>query len=372
MINVGITGSKGFVGYHLYQTLALHKDEFSLIEFDRIFFDDNQILDAFVSSCDVIVHLAALNRHNDPQFIYETNTLLVKSLVASLKRTASKAHLIISSSTQEERDNLYGKSKKEGRLLLSEWANQSGGSLSGLVIPNVFGPFGHPNYNSVIATFCHQIARSESPKIDVDGDLKLIYVGELVEEIINVIRNNDNTHELIIPHTTEAKVSETLSLLQYFRKSYQDDGEIPVLVNDFQHKLFNTYRCYMDLASYFPKKFVQHADNRGAFIEIARQGIPGQTSFSTTLPGITRGNHFHTRKIERFAVIKGKALIELRRIGSEEVHDFYLSGDEPAYVDMPIWYTHNIKNIGEDILYTIFWINEPFDENDPDTHFEIV
>jgi dTDP-4-dehydrorhamnose 3,5-epimerase-like enzyme len=197
-------------------------------------------------------------------------------------------------------------------------------------------------------------------------------IKELVEEIINVIRNNDNTHELIIPPTDEAKVSEILSLLQYFRKSYQDDGEIPVLANDFEHKLFNTYRCYMDLTSYFPKKFLQHADNRGAFVEIARQGIPGQTSFSTTLPGITRGNHFHTRKIERFAVIKGKALIQLRRIGSEEVYDFYLCGDEPAYVDMPIWYTHNIKNIGEDILYTIFWINEPFDSNDPDTYFEIV
>ena len=372
MIKIGITGNKGFVGYHLCQTLALQKGEFSLIEIDRSFFDDNQILDAFVSSCDVIVHLAALNRHNDPQFIYETNILLVKSLVASLNRKASKAHLIISSSTQEERDNLYGKSKKEGRLLLSEWANQSGGSLSGLVIPNVFGPFGHPNYNSVIATFCHQIARGEKPKIDVDGELKFIYVGDLVDKIIQVIRSRDNTHELIIPHTKEAKVSEILSLLQYFRKSYQDDGEIPVLVNDFQLKLFNTYRCYMDLASHFPKKFVQHSDNRGVFVEIARLGITGQTSFSTTLPGVTRGNHFHTRKIERFAVIKGKALIQLRRIGTDEVHDFYLDGDEPAYVDMPIWYTHNIKNIGEDILYTIFWINEPFDENNPDTYFEIV
>jgi UDP-2-acetamido-2,6-beta-L-arabino-hexul-4-ose reductase len=372
MIKVGITGSKGFVGYHLYQTLALRKDEFSLIEFDRCFFDDNQNLDAFVSSCDVIVHLAALNRHNDPQLLYETNTLLVKSIVASLKRTENKAHLIISSSTQEERDNLYGKSKKEGRLMLSEWANQCGGSLSGLVIPNVFGPFGHPNYNSVISTFCHKIARGETPKIDVDGDLKLIYVGDLVDKIIQVIRSNDNTHELIIPQTAQAKVSEILSLLQYFRKSYQDDGEIPVLVNDLQHKLFNTYRCYMDVASYFPKKFVQHADNRGAFVEIARQGITGQTSFSTTLPGITRGNHFHTRKIERFAVIKGKALIQLRRVGTGEIHNYFLDGDNPAYVDMPIWYTHNIKNIGEDTLYTIFWIDEPFDENDPDTYFEIV
>ena len=127
MIRVGITGSKGFIGYHLYQTLALYKQEFTLIEFDRTFFDDNRSLDEFVSSSDVIVHLAALNRHNNPKFIYETNTSLVKILIASLERTGSKAHLIISSSTQEERDNLYGKSKKEGRLLLSEWANQSSG-----------------------------------------------------------------------------------------------------------------------------------------------------------------------------------------------------------------------------------------------------
>jgi UDP-2-acetamido-2,6-beta-L-arabino-hexul-4-ose reductase len=316
--------------------------------------------------------LAALNRHNDPQFIYETNTSLVKILIASLKRTASKAHLIISSSTQEERDSAYGESKKMGRLLLSEWANQSGGSLSGLIIPNVFGPFGQPYYNSFIATFCHQISRGETPKIDVDGDLKLIYVGDLVEEIIKLIRNNDNTHELRIPHTAEAKVSEILSLLKYYRKSYQDDGEIPVLVNDFQHKLFNTYCCYMDLARYFPKKFVQHADNRGSFVEIARQGIPGQTSFSTTLPGIIRGNHFHTRKIERFAVIKGKALIQLRRVRTDEVFNFYLDGNEPAYVDMPIWYTHNIKNIGDEVLYTIFWIDEPYNAIDPDTYFEIV
>ena len=372
MIRVGITGSKGFVGYHLYQTLALHKQDFTLVQFERSFFADNQSLDEFVSSCDVIVHLAAINRHNDPQVIYETNKSLVKNLIASLERTISKAHLIISSSTQEDRDNLYGKSKKEGRKLLADWAKQNNGRLSGLIIPNVFGPFGQPYYNSVVATFCHQIANGETPKIDIDGDLKLIYVGDLVEKIIQIIRDNDNTHELVIPHTAEVKVSEILVKLKYFQNTYQETGEIPALINDFEFKLFNTYRCYIDIASYFPKKFIQHLDARGGFVEIARQGIPGQTSFSTTLPEITRGNHYHTRKIERFAVIKGKALIQLRRIGTKEVHDFYLNGDEPAYVDMPIWYTHNIKNIGKDMLYTIFWINEPFDMNDPDTYFEIV
>lgn len=372
MKKIGITGQNGFVGYHLYQTLNLFKEEFALVDFDRSFFEEDSKLDAFVSECDVIVHLAALNRHNDPDVIYETNTDLVKRLVDSLERTQSKAHLIISSSTQEERDNPYGKSKKAGRLMFSEWANRAGGRFTGMVIPNVFGPFGNPYYNSVVATFCHQISRDETPKIEIDGQLKLIYVGELVGEIIKSIREEDNTHELQIPHTAEAKVSEVLALLQKYREVYQEKGEFPALNNAFEHKLFNTYRCYMDLATYFPRKFTQHPDNRGAFVEIARHGIPGQTSFSTTVPGITRGNHFHTRKIERFAVIKGKALIQLRKIGTNQVHDFYLDGEEPAYVDMPIWYTHNIKNIGEDTLYTIFWINEPYDAGDPDTWFEVV
>jgi UDP-2-acetamido-2,6-beta-L-arabino-hexul-4-ose reductase len=372
MTRVGITGSNGFVGYHLYQTLALHDDEFTLIEFERIFFDDEQLLDIFVSNCDVIVHLAALNRHNEPKVIYETNISLVKKLIASLERTCSCSHLVISSSTQEERDDLYGKSKKEGRLMLSDWAKKNGGRLSGLIISNVYGPFGQPFYNSVIATFCHQLATGETPKIDVDGNLKLIYVGELVEEIIKLLRNNDNSHEKIIPFTAKKKVSEILSLLQYFRASYQVKGEIPVLNNDFEYKLFNTYRCYMDVENYFPKKFIQHADNRGSFVEIIRSGVGGQVSFSTTVPGITRGNHYHTRKIERFAVIQGKALVQLRRIGTEEVLDFYLDGDAPSYVDMPIWYTHNIKNIGDEVLYTNFWINEFYDPNDPDTYFENV
>ncbi len=372
MIRVGITGKSGFIGYHLYQTINLFKEEFALVEFEKNFFNEQLKLDAFVSSCDVIIHLAALNRHNEPEVIYETNVSLVNNLVKALERTESKAHLIISSSTQEERENFYGKSKKEGRKLLSDWAKQNNGRFSGLIIPNVFGPFGQPYYNSVVATFCHQIARNETPKIEIDGQLKLICVGKVVDAILQAIRTSDNSHEMVLPHTAEAKVSEILSLLQHFKTVYQDKGEFPPLNNEFEHKLFNTYRCYMDIPAYFPRKFVQHTDNRGAFVEIARHGIAGQTSFSTTVPGITRGNHFHTRKIERFAVIKGKALIQLRRVGTSEVHNFYLDGNEPSYVDMPIWYTHNIKNIGDETLYTNFWINEPFDPVDPDTYFETV
>jgi UDP-2-acetamido-2,6-beta-L-arabino-hexul-4-ose reductase len=372
MLKIGITGQAGFVGIHLYNTVALFPEEFEAIDFQKEYFEDDQKLNEFVSQCDVIVHLAAMNRHNDPQVIYDTNLGLVQKLVKSLAETNSKSHVLFSSSTQEERDNLYGKSKKEGRELMINWADNSEGNFTGMIIPNVFGPFGHPNYNSVVATFCHKLSHNETPIIDRDGDLKLIYVGELVEFILSEIRSKKGKSEVVVKHTSESKVSELLKILESYKKQYQDNGIIPAIANTFELNLFNTFRCYMDIATHFPVKFVEHTDPRGSFVEIIRLGVGGQISFSTTVPGITRGNHYHTRKIERFAVIKGKALIQLRRIGTDEVLDFYLDGEEPAYVDMPIWYTHNIKNIGDEVLYTNFWINEFYDSNDPDTYFENV
>ncbi|MDI1304921.1 MAG: NAD-dependent epimerase/dehydratase family protein [bacterium] len=372
MIKIGITGQAGFVGTHLYNTLGLYPEEFQRINFQKDYFYDEKKLDDFVGQCDVVVHLAAMNRHHEPQVIYDTNIDLVKRLVDSLKKTNSKAHVLFSSSTQEERDNLYGKSKKKGRELIVDWAKQTEGKFTGMIIPNVFGPFGHPNYNSVVATFCHKLTHEQTPIIEVDGAMKLIYVGELVAEILKEIRSGKGTDEILVLYTSEAKVSKILTLLEGYKTSYQDKGEIPVISNVFELNLFNTFRCYMDIASHCPVKYTQHTDPRGSFVEVIRLGVGGQVSFSTTVPGITRGNHYHTRKIERFAVIKGKALIQLRRIGTEEVLDFYLDGAEPAYVDMPIWYTHNIKNIGDEVLYTNFWINEFYDPNDPDTFFENV
>ncbi len=369
ILTVGITGQNGFIGKHLYNTIGLLNESYKLIDFDKEYFKNEEQLDTFVSQCDVIVHLAALNRHSDEELIYKININLVANLVASLIRTNSSAHVIMSSSSQEEKDNLYGRSKKKGRELFLNWESNSKGKFSGLIIPNVFGPFGKPNYNSVVATFCHKITTGEKPEIHVDGTVGLIYVGELVQEILTEIEKGTSHEKLIIDATSHIKVSEILTLLNSFKIQYQEHGEIPSLNSTFELNLFNTFRCYMDIQNYFPVKFIQHTDPRGSFVEIIRLGIGGQVSFSTTVPGITRGNHFHTRKIERFAVIKGKALIQLRKIGTDEVLDFYLDGDEPAYVDMPIWYTHNIKNIGDEILYTNFWINEPYNPNDADTYF---
>lgn len=369
MKRIGITGQNGFVGKHLYNTLGLFTEEFQRVDFQKEYFENDNKLDEFVAQCDVVVHLAAMNRHENEQFIYETNVALAKQLVASLKRTGSKSHVMISSSTQEERDNLYGKSKREGREAIVNWANENGGKVTGLIIPNVFGAFGKPFYNSFVATFCHQLTHGEMPTIANDGEVKLIYVQELVDLIIKEIRNEKSNPELFIEPTATKKVSEVLDLLNDYKEKYFEGGEIPVLNSKFEHHLFNTYRSYIDYKTHFPVKFTQHTDSRGAFVEVIRLGIGGQCSFSTTVPGITRGNHYHTRKIERFAVIKGKALIQLRKIDTDEVLDFYLDGAEPAYVDMPIWYTHNIKNIGDEELFTIFWINEAFNPENADTYF---
>ncbi|MDP9960211.1 polysaccharide biosynthesis C-terminal domain-containing protein [Chryseobacterium lathyri] len=369
MKKIGITGQNGFVGKHLYNTLGLFPDEFERIDFQKEYFEDEAQLDAFVLKCDVVVHLAAMNRHESQEVIYEINVNLAKKLVNSLKRTGSKAHVLISSSTQEERDNLYGRSKREGRKAIVNWAKENGGKVTGLIIPNVFGAFGKPFYNSFIATFCYQLTHGNTPKIDNDGEVKLIYVQELVMKIISEIRSEQSTEELLVEATSAKKVSDVLALLNDFKIKYFDGGEIPVLKDQFEHNLFNTYRSYINHREHYPVKFTQHTDPRGAFVEVIRLGIGGQCSFSTTVPGITRGNHYHTRKIERFAVIKGKALIQLRKIDTDEALDFYLDGTEPAYVDMPIWYTHNIKNVGEEDLYTIFWIDEPFNPEDSDTYF---
>ena len=372
MQRIGITGQAGFIGTHLFNYLTLKKTEVVLIPFEDNFFEHQDKLEAFVGQCDAIVHLAALNRHNDPQAIYNTNIELVHKLISAMESTDRRPHVLFSSSTQEERDNIFGKSKREGRRLFTEWANRSGGSFTGMVIPNVFGPFGNPYYNSVVATFSHQLTNNEQPSVEIDAQLKLIYVSDLIRVIWYLIQNRVSEGEYKITPTDEAKVTEILTLLQSFKDQYLENGIVPDLSDPFERNLFNTFVCYIDQSKFFPYKLKLNTDDRGSFVETVKLNSGGQVSFSTTKPGITRGNHFHTRKAERFAVIKGKALIQLRRVGTDKIKNFELDGTEPAFVDMPVWHTHNITNIGSEDLYTIFWISEFFDPGDPDTFFEKV
>lgn len=371
LTKVGITGQEGFMGSHLYNFLGTKTEDIERVVYHIDFFTNETDLQNFVKSCDVIVHLAAMNRHDDPQVIYDTNIRLVQQLIDACEATHATPKIIFSSSTQEERDNLYGKSKRDGRELLEAWASKSGGKVTSFIIPNVFGPFGKPFYNSFIATFCHQIVQGEAPTIINDSTVNLIYINQLSAAFYNEIIKQDGAavYSYAVPHTSSRKVSEILALLNDFKAQYVDNGQVPkVDLHSFELDLFNTFTSFIP-KEYFPRKFTKHADNRGAFVEIMRAGTAGQSSYSTTVPGITRGNHYHTRKVERFAVISGKASIQLRKIDSDEVFEYILDGAEPAYVDMPIWYTHNIKNIGDTELITLFWINEPYDPEDADTYF---
>jgi UDP-2-acetamido-2,6-beta-L-arabino-hexul-4-ose reductase len=371
MITIGITGQKGFIGTHLYNYLSLDKGV-KLVDFSKAFFEDIRLLQNFVKQCDVIVHLAAMNRHIDPAIIYNTNVLLVQKLIDAMEKENVQPHVIFSSSTQEGKQNPYGNSKKAGRELFIKWAAKNNAVFTGLVVPNVFGPFGNPYYNSVIATFSYQLTHNETPKIEVDGKLKLIYVNELIAIIGGIITEKKPGPEYKISFTREISVTDILKLLEGYRHTYFINYTFPSFQNSFELNLFNTFRSYIDHEKYFPVLLKKNTDNRGSFVETIKALTGGQFSFSTTHPGITRGNHFHTRKIERFAVISGHARIELRKTGTKEILKFELDGDNPSFVDMPIWFTHNITNVGTDDLLTLFWINEFFDPNDPDTFFEEV
>jgi UDP-2-acetamido-2,6-beta-L-arabino-hexul-4-ose reductase len=371
MIRIGITGQPGFIGSHIFNHFGL-KENVIRIPFKDEYFESLTDLRDFVRKCDIIIHLAGMNRHSDPQVIYDTNLRLVDMLIDSMEAENVNPHILFSSSSQEELDNLYGKSKKIGREKLSAWANRNHACFTGLIIPNVFGPFCKPFYNSVIATFSYQLTHEEIPTIIKDQSLKLLYVSELAELIWKAITEKINDSYFKLEHTAEHKVSEILDRLITFKEDYCEKAIFPKIESKFDLDLFNSFRSYIDPNTFYPINLIQHSDDRGSFVETVKSLTGGQFSFSTSLPGVTRGNHFHTRKIERFIVIKGKAKIQLRKIGTSEVLNYYIDGENPGFVDMPIWYTHNISNIGSDEMVALFWVNEFFDSNDPDTYYEPV
>jgi UDP-2-acetamido-2,6-beta-L-arabino-hexul-4-ose reductase len=371
MIKVGITGSNGFIGSHLCNKLTLRGQKFEISQLKREWFQNKSKLDLFVSNCDVIVHLAGINRNINDRVIYDTNLLLANELINSFNRTSFNGLLLFSSSIQEERNNAFGNSKKVASQLFSNWVEGTKGKFKSLIIPNVFGPFGRPFYNSVISTFCHQLVNNLTPNVISNASLNLVYIDDLVNNIIKLIEYESEEIDFI-KLTQTFKVSEILDLLLMFKFTYFDNGHIPILNSKFELNLFNTFRSYIDIKNHFPIKYKNNVDVRGNFVEIMRLKLGGQISLSTTKKGVTRGNHLHTRKIERFIVVQGKARIQLRKIGTLEIFEYFLCGDEPAYIDMPIYYSHNITNIGEEDLLTLFWINEFYDPKDPDTYFEKV
>jgi UDP-2-acetamido-2,6-beta-L-arabino-hexul-4-ose reductase len=369
-MRIGITGESGFIGSSLKNYLSLNQD-INIIKFNSSYFDNFIELRKFVKECDVIIHLAAKNRHDRLDELFNINIDLVKKLIEALEIENTKPHVYFASSTQEKLDNPYGCSKKIGQSLLENWAKLSGANLTSLIIPNVFGPFCKPDYNSFIATFAFKLCNGEMPQISNDKDVDLIFVDSLSKYIIQHIYKNIDTKAIIetleIPADFTQSVSNIFKLFNLYKKIYIDNGIIPDLRDRNEVNLFNTFRSYINHKLYFPVTLKKSTDERGIFVETIKLMTGGQISFSTTEPTIIRGNHFHTRKIERFIVIKGEALIQLKKYGQDNILEFNLDGNNPSYVDIPVWHSHNIKNIGESELYTLFWINEFYDESDSDT-----
>jgi len=366
MKRIGITGIEGLIGWHLHAYLYGQKNS-NVNTADRSTFLSKEKLDRFVTSNDVVVHLAGMNR-GDEEVVAKTNIKLTKDLISALMRTNSQPHIIFSSSTHIYRDTAYGNSKRECTKLFKNWSDISGGLFTNLVLPNVFGESGKPFYNSVVSTFCYQIANGDKPEIINDVEMEQLHAQEVAREIFNIIHSSHTGN--IILTGINIKVSELLKKIKNYDDIYKRHI-IPDLENAFDLQLFNTYRSYLYPQKY-PIQIILHKDERGTLFEAVKSLNGGQVFISTTKPGISRGNHYHTSKLERFFVLSGQAEIRIRKLFSNIVHSFKVSGLKPEYIDMPTLHTHDITNTGTEELITLFWSHEIFDPKRPDTFPEIV
>jgi UDP-2-acetamido-2,6-beta-L-arabino-hexul-4-ose reductase len=364
MSRYAVTGSNGFLGWHLRAAL-----QESGIEVDRVEVGDTFDLaaaTAAVSGSPRVIHIAGINRGTDAE-VGEGNVLFATQLASAI-RAADVAPGVISyaDSIQAGNGSVYGSAKSEAARILEAAAEAVGARFDDVLLPNLFGEHGRPFYNAVTSTFSHLLAQGESPTVENDKQLTLLHVQNAADLLTGVrpIAEQSSLEQ-------EIAVSELLDRLRGISTLYRA-GEIPDVATDFDRDLFNTYRSFT-FPDQAPVRLTRHADARGSFFEIIRShGGPGQSSFSTTEPGISRGDHYHRRKIERFTVLSGTATIALRRLFTTEVVEFEVTGDAPVAVDMPTMWSHNITNTGSETLYTSFWTNDIFDPDSPDTIAEAV
>ena len=358
-----VTGSNGLVGWHL-RVFLFSKSDIDVVACDRQSFGNDETLGEFVNSADVIVHLAGMNRGDEAE-VAATNIALAQRLVDACRANNRRPQIIFSSSTHVDGDSKYGASKRAAAEILSNWAEEEDARFCNLILPHIFGEHGKPFYNSVVSTFAHQIANGETPAIENDGQLNLLHCQQVARIIWEKIE--DGAVGEFRPQGQIIKVSELLERLNRLSRRYAD-GVVPNLDDEFDHRLFNVFR------SYIPHEnraidLTLHADNRGHLFEAIRADGQGQVFLSTTHPNITRGNHFHFGKVERFLVVSGKAKIRLRKVLTDDIYAYEVSGDYLQAIDIPTLHTHNISNVGDEPLVTLFWTGELFDPNHPDTYF---
>ena len=363
-MKIVLTGTHGFLGWHT--RLRLHAlTAHEIIPVGR---EDWADLPSLVSDADAVIHIAGVNRAASDDEVRDGNVTLARDLAAAVAGARAPLRVVYANSIQAGNGTPYGSGKEAAALVLADAAASVDGSFVDVLLPNIFGEHGRPKYNSFVATFVHATVAGEDVTIN-DNQVGLLHVQDAAQALIDGLVAEESSIS-VEPETHG--VQEVWDLLQEFHSSYVPSGEIPDLSTKFRIDLFNTYRTAL-FPEHYPIALVPHADARGAFVETVRcRGGEGQTSFSTTVPGITRGEHYHLHKIERFAVIRGKGTMELRKMFTDEVVTFEAVGDAPVAVDMPVGWVHNITNTGDDVLFTQFWSHELFRPDAPDTFPEPV
>lgn len=362
-----VTGANGFVGKNLIA--ELNNRGYSEI-FKVVRETTKEELNKYTKHCGFIFHLAGVNRPKDDKEFMEGNFGFTSELLELLKKNNNKSPIVITSSTQAEKGNPYGNSKKAGEDLLIDYENETGIKTYIFRLPNLFGKWSKPYYNSVVSTFCHNIARDMEIQINnSDTELELAYIDDVIKEFINIIEGNtlriDNF--CMIPITYKVKLGRLAKIIKSFRDS-REHHYIPNMGDDFTKKLYSTYLSYLpeDKFSY-PLKM--NIDERGSFTEFIKSPERGQVSVNISKPGITKGNHWHHSKNEKFLVVSGEGVIRFRKIDEEEIIEYKVSGEKLEVLDIPTGYTHNIENLGNTDMVTIMWANETFDPENPDTYY---
>lgn len=382
-MNILVTGARGFVGQNLVSQLhniqngkaknyAVSGEILSVFEYDVD--SDPAELEIYCRQADFVFNLAGVNRPKERTEFMEGNFGFASTLLDTLKKYNNICPVMISSSTQAALDNPYGESKRAGEQLLFDYGRETGARVLVYRFPNVFGKWCRPNYNSAVATFCHNIAHNLPIQVnDPTTIMNLVYIDDVVDELIAALSGQEhrkgNYCEVPVIHTIT--LGGIVEALKAFKGMHANLG-VPDLGDAFTKKLYSTYLSYLPREEFtYPLRM--NVDERGSFTEIIRTPDRGQFSVNISRPGITKGQHWHHTKNEKFVVVKGHGLIQLRKIGSGEVIEFEVSGDRIEVVEMIPGYTHNIINLSEtEDLVTLMWCNECFDPDKPDTYFEKV
>ena len=358
-MRIVVTGAEGFLGRHL--RLRLHATtEHEVVAVGR---DDWPHLPETLSTADAIIHVAGVNR-GSPEEVEAGNVCLAQDLADAIRMADREIRVVYADTTQRGNGSPYGTGKLRAAEIFEE---AEGVELIDVVLPNLFGEHGRPNYNSFVASFAHGVVFGEELSVQ-DREVELLHVQSAAQTLIDGL---DGGEARVRPRGTMTSVAHVLDVLREQWTLYRT-GELPPLHDRLQRDLFNTLRA-VDVDGHAPIPLTLRADQRGALVETVRAHMSeGQTFLSTTRPGVTRGQHYHLRKFERFVVVQGRARISLRRVLSDAVMDFDVDGAHPVAIDMPTGWAHNITNTGKQDLFTVFWTDELFDPNNPDTYPEDV